>query len=314
MTRAGAVGLALALAACSGEPAAPVAPPLAAIAPHDTGLIGEPVAAIDEWATTVELLEPGAEPRRILRYAVPPGTVEEIEVVSGGTMRAEFDGNPGLAGPMPETRASFSVRHRGDGRYEIAIGSAVMPDFAFGYLNATDGAKADLGGHRFEVAVSERGLLTAELDRLDAEFGQIPDQLGVATLLGAIVDAVGVPLPDEPVGVGARWRIRRRLPSEVGGFDAVKLYRLAGSTGPRLRLEETVERLEALDPAQGMPWIRVEATESSGGGERVIALDRVVPREVTLRMRMFMAMSLIPEMGGERLANTVNADLRVTGR
>lgn len=187
--------LALALAACGGPAAAPTTPPPApaAAAPVEPRQPGDP-----------ELIDPGAEPRVLLRTRVAAGTRRRFEIAVDTTMTI---GGSETVMPTMVMRGDYEVLatdalDRMIVRSRFTDADAVdRPGTTPAMVEQVRQALAIVVGAVTRTTFSDRGELLAE----ELEAGS---DAAAAQLQGALGKQAGVVLPIEPVGIGARWIVR----------------------------------------------------------------------------------------------------------
>lgn len=183
---------------------------------------------------TIEVLDPGAEPRRLLRYAMAPGR-SDLFVTAGSTIRQEG------GSPNPIEIVTPEIIHV----VELTIGEAT-PDGVpltltvrsahLGKSALTDAQSlgieeslAELGG------LTGSGLITTD-GRLRAfrwdDTGPIDPAVrngidAIATQLPGLV----APLPGAAVGSGARWRARSTVTLDDAPVTVTTTYTLDGVLG-----------------------------------------------------------------------------------
>lgn len=165
----------------------------------------------------VKLVEPGAEPREAARYAF----VIDQSQTTLATVRVNAEGGPmGGAGPQPPIRLTLKVtpKTKGEGKTkfamqvskaEILTGGAALPPEAAKELKAAEAALSTLTA---TFSASPRGALT-EL-QLGAGKGAPPE---AQELIIPMLEMLFAPLPEEPIGVGAKWVANTTAPSPSDG-------------------------------------------------------------------------------------------------
>ena len=181
-----------------------------------------------------ELLDPGAAPRETLRFAFEPGEITVL-VVTDLDLTQQQDGDPVVVDlpPIRQTVRLTTAAPVGG----IADVTLEIEDVA---LEADD-----------TLPDEDRAAVTEQLDQLVGLTGQgrVDDQgrvvafdytppAGVDDRLRALVDGFAdqldgmvAPLPDEPVGVGARWR--STTATDAGGIAVpiTTVYELTANEG-----------------------------------------------------------------------------------
>lgn len=172
-------------------------------------------------ASSVEVLEPGRAPLVPLRLQFREGDTTKVALTidlsvdqTSGTSHAE------LAAPAVREVATLTVDgvRRGEAMVSLTFDEATVVrdpgELSAEEADAIDRGLAALTDVRGSGRISEFGELSAF--RYDLPEGLDP---GVRTTLEGArgqLDALALPLPAEPVGVGARWR--STTTSRVGGF------------------------------------------------------------------------------------------------
>jgi hypothetical protein len=148
-------------------------------------------------------------------------------------------------------------------------------------------AIAPLAGTAISLSISSRG----EVISADAS---LPDNLdaAAASTFEQLVDqarSLTVPLPEEPVGPGARWEVTET--ARVSGVEVTQTahYRLRSVRGPQLRLAVTLEqhagRQTITDPSTGTK-IELLSSRATGSGSSSISLDKPFPRSTSIHIKV----------------------------
>lgn len=166
---------------------------------------------------TVKLVESGAEPRAAARYEFaidkPQSTVATIK------MTPEMGGAPGSTPPpQPPIRLTLKVTPKAknpDGnvkfaleisKAEIVTGGMPVPPEAVKELKAAEASLASMSG---SFVASPRGALSDV--KLGAGKNAPPE---AQELIFPLVELLFAPLPEEPIGIGARWTLTAGDPVE----------------------------------------------------------------------------------------------------
>lgn len=236
-------------------------------------------AAADD--SGIRLLDQGQEPRSVLRYNVAAGTTTSstttfrVASLMTSEENAALTVLPGLrldivSGPAARTErgVKFNV--------DVVSAEAVVPDgFDEGMTKQLqDGAQVaqSIGGW---VEIDDRGQV------LDGAFNEQTKRSDVPVrLLRMIVNSretlTRVRLPEEEVGLGARWESRRQI--KAYGFDLqqVNTYTLVDRAGAEIMLNVTVQQMAAPQsiefPEEGIV-ISVQSMTSQADGQIILDLD-----------------------------------------
>ena len=234
----------------------------------------------------VNLLETGREPRQALRYPSSPTPPHRVSVGLRLGMKMEVPGSPVPPIDMPGLRLLFDVQSARDGeriRYQLKLSDADLTgtDNAHPSLLAEMRKGVDLlvgASGQLDVDPQGRvsGLSLAQPSGLGPELSQF---LSSARL--AMADMV-VPLPEEAVGIGAKWEAIDTVTQ--GGISVREKthYELVALDGPRAlvrtRTVQSADRQRAFLP--GLPegvTAEVVSLRGTGTGEIELDLRRLVP-------------------------------------
>lgn len=278
------LGIALGLAAC-GDRGGPGSVGVAAGdgAGGEEAPLDDVVPDVSAVAPRLEVLESGAEPRVLLRYQVRDGREEQMRLQLGLEVEVTNGAEVARMAAPPTTLDLFvgPVQTFPDGRTRYRMrASNVSTTYPEGappeLVTQIDEQLAPLGGISGQVVIDDRGLTQS------TSFA-VPDDLAPRqrTMLGNIrATLMSIPFPEVPVGVGARWVMKRGL--RVGGFVVQQeaTYTLTDFADGRGRVQITGRQTAApqvLGEVEPGVVATLEAYESSGTGSAVFALGRITP-------------------------------------
>ncbi|HWB75252.1 MAG TPA: hypothetical protein VG755_09855 [Nannocystaceae bacterium] len=230
----------------------------------------------------VEVLDPGAEPRRELRYSMKKGDRGGLAMTMDMTMTLRLANQPPRTTLLPRMVMLFDVAITESENADVYFTSTVREARA----EPRDGVDAKVAAALSPKLARMAGMVTkcwmdprgnvrdatAELPPgAPAELEATLDQVRQA------IEGSSVPLPIEAVGSGAKWRVLKRL--VAGGLDIVQVasYRLDELHDDEIVLDAVVTQVAAAETAQpkGIP-VRVLHFGSTGGGRSRIELNRPV--------------------------------------
>jgi len=237
----------------------------------------------------VKLIDAGREPRRALRYAIAPDAREEIVmgVVRDREVTIAGFGEFRMDDPRLELHAEAIVEGldaRGDLRFRWVVRKALatqdVDDSPPRELDSVDG-------------ITIRGLASPQGLVHDL---RVENEASLDAVRRSVLDAlrwsareVCIPLPREPVGVGARWEVTRPTSQLSMDMSETTIYELESLEGDRLELrltsavtapEQTLTlggRLEEIET-------RLTSFHGQGAGRIRVDLDRLVPDGLDFRM------------------------------
>ncbi|EYF07590.1 hypothetical protein [Chondromyces apiculatus] len=309
-------------AALPAAPGAAPYPPAGAPPAAPRGILG-PVEA-DRYVKvnarpTVKLLDPGAEPRAPLTYAFAAGKrALGARIQARGRMTTE--GSPSTPTQVPRTVMIMDVTTGGrDPRGEVRVEGRLR---SLGFDGPPDPTLHDQG------VVQGMGAMFPRLEGLTMSYAASPkghlrdfarklpegaeDLMNDATTCAQPFVFMTVPLPDEPVGPGARWHVVTRLDFTGGDFLYFTTYTLEAREGNRADLVFNLVQLIG-DPAVVPPLPpgirgRFVSSESSGEGRSVIDLTSAAPVSSTVSLHSFLGMGIVLGLGDKEVSSTLQVD------
>jgi hypothetical protein len=269
---------------------------------------------------TVALISNGAEPRVALRVRVPVGTKESMQITTalGITMGMDGMAMPAMDMPIMKMTADIAVTgvaDNGDIIYDLAftgMTADALPGMDPNMAAMVQASGAGIIALRGTFVVSDRGInRSAKLD-----VSKITDPT-LRQLLGSLsgsIESMSMPVPAEPVGVGAKWEVRQAIRSG-GAYTfqraACELVSVDAATAKiTLEIEQTTPP-QAMDDAQLPPGatMEIEKMSGSGRGTMTMPLHRLVP---TSEISSTIAGALVVEIGGQTQRMTTETRLKVT--
>ncbi|HEX6323575.1 MAG TPA: hypothetical protein VFZ36_07610 [Vicinamibacterales bacterium] len=248
------------------------------------------VPAVKFEPPTVTVRSTGTGPKRPLRYKVAAGSKERIDITMTMSMAMAMEGADEQSMDVPPVRMALDmdvtdVAANGDITYAFTFVEASIdgPGFPPGLLDQLKGAKGT-------ATSSDRGFLKAMAFEVAQGVNPVLDQL----MSSSGIERMSAPLPDEPLGVGAKWDVRQ--PVESGGMrlDQTTTYEITAMDAASVTMAVTMEQRaanQALTPP-GMPP-GAEATlvsmEGTGNGRITLADGSMIPlSDLAINGRMTM--------------------------
>jgi hypothetical protein len=250
--------------------------------------------AVNVVEATIRLLDAGRPPRRRLRYAWRPGRTETLAIVLRTTALTESEGEHPTDVALPSVRIAVDIDPRevtptGELTYvwhvaatKVLPAPGASPQLAEGMAHEV-AAIAQLSG---TADVAPNGLAKQIL--VDAAtIGDVRD----AGASGEMVDQIRqtltdleTPLPEEEVGVGARWEKVARLAARSAVITQSETFTLASIAGDRGAVDDVLAQTA---PPQDFPApgagagqakpARLESMLATGTAKALFDLTRIVP-------------------------------------
>jgi hypothetical protein len=289
---------------------------------------GAPAAAADPPPSEpeVKVTSPGRPPLRPLRYRVQAGQRGSVTVGMKMTMAMSAGGHAQPATPTPELRYTLNYRvtgftPEGDIRYEFDFAdfeAVAAPGIPAAAVEAARTGLSGLQGLRGRAVVSTRGI-TREAD-IEVPASAPPQVRAMTESMRQSIRQFSAPLPEEPVGPGARWDTTHRLSMNGITFLQTGRHELTSLDGERgklaIALTQTAPPQRMENPSLP-PGARVDlvSVESSGDGANEFDLTRLVPTSARMKLAMKMKTRIkIGEMDPQDMDTTVDMSMTLAGR
>ena len=253
-------------------------------------------------STQVKLLEPGAEPRKELRFHPKPGDKQSMLMTMKMGMAAKIgDADaPPMKLPVMKLAMDSSIKDvasNGDITYEIVVSDAgivedpeVIAQVAEAMKNALNGMKG-LGG---KGIITSRGINKGT--DIKAPEGADPQVAQYVEQMKETMSRVASPLPEEPVGAGAKWEVTMPIKSQGMTFNQKATYELASVDGDRAAVKTTVTQTASNQKIQNpmMPGTKVDLSKMTGNGTGEVSLDftQILPPEASVEYHQDMTMNI----------------------
>ncbi len=240
----------------------------------------------------IKLIDPGAEPRKPLRLHPKEGDKQACVMTMKMSMEMAMGDikNPEMKLPaMIMTMATTvkSVSADGDINYEMVMTDATVGDEPGVLPQVAEAVKTSLGnmkGLSSSGTRSSRGVNKATNMKMpstpDAQTRQVVDQVKESFAMAS------APLPDEPVGAGAKWEVKMPLKSGGIQMDQTATYQIVSFEEDKLVAKTTLTQRAANQKVENpsMPGVKLDLTRmnGTGSGETTIDLGKIVPLQVTM--------------------------------
>ncbi len=272
------VAAALLVCGCDSSPAVPASaegslrPALEVTHPEGAPVPAEPASGALPKQLAFELVDAGSGELAPLRYALAAGEVEHTVETRLTTRRLEAST---WTRPVkqPVRRDGFAITP-GDKPGRVAM--RALPGEIVGAKTPESEVAAAawklLANRRLVVALDDRGQLGAIDFADDPNHTQGPAATdeAVQRLLGALV-----PLPAEPVGVGATWRVTTALRGQLATVKQTATYTLAARSDAAWKIHVAIRR-------DATPQEIVDPSLPPGTREELVAMVRTVEGDVAV--------------------------------
>jgi hypothetical protein len=239
----------------------------------------------------VELLDPGAAPRKPLRYRYqdPPRSFKMVTQSGMYLIRGVLQGEESY---LPPTASRWDlVEAQGEGCARWRLGTArALDDEKAGdeTVKATRAVVDGLIGKEVTTCVGRRGQLALTLPPPAS-----PAERQILDLFRAAFELqFTIPLPKQAVGKGARWRVTRLLPLAADGIIHELTYELNDVAEKGLDANVTMAFSTRPHAVAGSDAsIIVDQVSGSGQGRVVAMLSELTPVQSDLTFETVMSLT-----------------------
>lgn len=274
------------------------------------------VMAISPGQPQVKLLDAGAEPRKALRLQVKEMNKQKVKLIAKHSMGLSTPEMPEQTVKMPAVSlvGEISIKNissNGDVAYQVVISEVEVAAEASLPAEAVESVKSKFAAMKGLVV---EGLIT---DRYQVKTNKavIPSGADAMTRenLEGMDDAftnTKFILPDEAVGVGAKWEVKQKAKKEGVSLDETIRHELTSIDGELLIVTSTISQSAANQKISNpfVPTMKVEMTAMTGRATEVItmSLNKILPEKATSDESNEMKMN-IPK-GAKKQAMTMRTE------
>jgi hypothetical protein len=267
----------------------------------------------------VRMLRAGAEPRQILRFSPKPGDAQTVTITIKMGMALQMGPGPGQGMKLPPMQITFdtvvkSVSDDGDIEYETVIKDVTVMDDPDSPPQMVEAIKASMGGIKGLSGAgvySNRGI--SKRTELKASTSKDPMVLQAAEQMKDAMSNFATPLPEDPVGVGARWEVRIPIKSQGMTVNQTTIHDLVSMDGDQIGLTSAITQNAANQkiPNPTMPSMTVDVTKMTGKGtgSTTMNLGQILPTAGTGKMHSDITMSM--NAGAQRQTMNMKMDMDI---
>jgi hypothetical protein len=273
---------------------------------------------------SVTLIDPGQSPLEPLRYAIPAGTVVQslLDIRDVEATVEETEDSVDAFGVLPGFRLLLhagptTVQPKG-ARYVLRISKAesVLPEgVTERQMEEVEQGVQALQGMRGRFDLNAQGIVVDA----DVPWAQGQERIHprVAIMIGNVRSAIAtIPLPKEPVGIGAVWEVRRPLRIWSARVTQVTRYELTDRVGGRFRVAITVHQTAAPQVADLNPKLEmhVRSYEMHAQGHALADLSLPLALEASLESSSAADIALVSPEKTEPLMAARRSVLRLVSK
>ena len=269
--------------------------------------------------TQLKLLEPGAEPRKVLRLHPKPGDKQTLVLtmkMAKDTRLGEMQ-TPAIKMPVMTLTLDAIVKAvsaEGDISYETHISDAGIAEDPDVLPQVAELVKSSLGsvkGMSGTCTTSNRGLNKSTDIKLPA--GAAPQ---TRQTMGQMKDAFAqmtLPLPEESIGPGAKWEVKMPLESQGMKINQAATYELVSVEGDLLTVKSTVTQSASNQKVQSpaMPALKLDLKQMAGTGNSEVKVNLAQLMISQGMIDSHTELSMEMDAGGQKQPVTDKTDLNV---
>jgi hypothetical protein len=271
-------------------------------------------------AFALALLDDGREPRRLIRYPSDPPPPQKMSLSLHVAMKMEVPGSPIPPVSMPGLRllVDLTGSDRDDEvRYEFTVNDADLTGVEQAHPSLVTAMRKGIGslvGASGSVTVDPRGFQQGLAIGLPSGIGQELTQFMNSAKLA--IGQMAVPLPEEAIGVGAKWQVEETITQDGIQVRQKTYYELLAMDGPRLSIRtQTVQSAEQQTAAvPGLPsgvTAKILSLRGAGAGETEIDLRRLVPGSAREELETDVSFAIVQGQSERVMSLTATSGLEI---
>lgn len=272
--------------------------------------------------SVVHVLAPGAEPRSPVAYALAKGPSKPFRMAMDleMAMNASAVKIPPTKVPRMALLFDFSTGERKGGDWPIdgkVAGVTVEPNGAAEeqIAAALRPQIEPMKGFGMTYLVDERGRVH-DLKMSWPEGMPAQAQQMVAGMSQSL-ESMTAPLPEEPIGIGAKWEVIGRAAANGADLLQVSTFELKERKGDVITLDIGVRQIAANDKVSppGMPKIataKLLSFDAKGRGSSVIDTKDIAPMSGSMAMTTGMSLEISLSMDGKTETQKTVMDTKTT--
>ncbi len=286
---------------------------------NTAALTGKKAAAAAASGPTVTLVDAGSDPKRALRLKPKAGDTQAASMVMNMDMKMGMGGQK-MPMKLPGMKMNMSVKvdsvnKAGDATYGFKLDSVdvVARDGVDpGVVTAMKQGINGLVGMAGKATVTSRGYATA--GELQMPAGANPQMKQMVDSFKQSMDQMSIPLPEEPVGVGAKWKVVQAIDqngmkiAQTATFEVVKIDGDKVDTKFSLAQTAAPQKIDSKDMPAGAD-ARLKSLKGSGTGTTTFNLAKVMPEASDMTVKSSVSMSM--KMGNQEQAMDMDMDVQM---
>lgn len=269
-----------------------------------------PALGIASDPPVVKILSTGEGAKRPLRYRLAKGAKETIELTMDMAISMEVPGVGPQSVDAPPMKMSMDVTvdditANGDFVLSMTIATASMEG---GPLPA--GALDGLKGLSAVMTMTDRGLIRS----VKFDESKIGDPAMMQLLQSTGFDRLSAPLPEEPIGAGAKWEVTQQVKANGVSMEQRSTYEVLEMARGGATLGVTIAQTagaQTMSPPGMPPEIQATVVDMKGAGKGRLTLS---DGSMTLYgdMAMHSDVTMDITMGGQSQRMPITTEIKMT--
>jgi hypothetical protein len=272
-------------------------------------------------AIDLDLISSGSGTKEQLRLKPAVGSTQTMAMTMAMTVGMDIGGQTSPPQPTPPITVTMQakvedVAANGDISYEFSIvdasvgGSAALPAEMLAGMRAEMKKMVGMKGH---AVITHQGI-TKE-GSFEVPPGADPAMKKTYADMEKSMKQMGAPLPTQPVGIGATWKVTQAVKDQGMSLTNITTYELVERAGTVAKMKVVLKQMadpQALTP-EGMPpgtTARLVSLDSNGTGTTSIDLAKILPGDANMAMNMNTKMAWA--MGGQSMDVAMKLDMTMT--
>jgi hypothetical protein len=258
----------------------------------------------------IKVIEAGSGPKQTLRFTAQKGLKKVMVMAMDMGMTIDVGGSP-RDQQVPTMKMTMDltvtdVAANGDIRYEFKLRDPeVVDDPSNPSVGAVKQALAGMSGLSGSAVVTNRGF--AKQVEVNVPPGATPQVAQFVDSLKQSMGQISAPLPEEPVGVGAKWETTQKLEQNGLKLQQVATNELTHLDGNTITFDVAIKQTAAPQKiVKDGVTVDLQSYSGSGTGRTTIDLTQLVPKAGHVAMKSDMQMVA----GGQQLG--MGLDLKIT--
>lgn len=265
------------------------------------------------------LLEPGAEPRQVLRLHPKSGEKQTVAMTVTMSMGMQMPNVPMQMVKLPAMVLTVGVTPteisaEGDVQFDLVFEDVDVAAESGSTPEMAEAMKAQLAGVKgltITRVLTDRGFSIKTEMKIPP--GSTAEVRKAMEEMKESFSATEILLPEEPVGVGARWEVKRKLRTSGMALDQTAIFDLDSVEGNVIKTKASVQQRAANQKIAHpmIPQAKVDLLKLTGTGEMGMTVDlgKILPVRGTVDDTTEMTLGL--DAGGQKQTMPMKTETKV---